>query len=442
MAMFALLYPWAESAAQLRMGGQFRLDKPLVPGEDGEAERQLALTKSLIAEGRLDEALGQLDQIEITPKTETDITFLRGQIAQAKGDFKTAVRHYRVILGSRPELVRVRLELGKMLFLLGEDDASRHHFELARGADPPPAVLRNIDQFMTAMRNRKKVRYSLELSLVPDTNVNAATDVSEVTIPGFPTLKLNDDAKRTSGVGISVKAQVDLTYPLVPGTNLEAGAGLRRNDYKNRDFDDTNVIAFAGIRRYFMATDVGIRASGARRWFGGEPYSYSLGGRLDIGHRLTPQWHGRLTLGAQRVRYDQSTRLNGPVYHAQAQVSHALSADSRIYLVTGALREDADDPADANTAPFLGVGYEKELLGRLRIGLHPLVYYRRFDGDSGLGGTRRETILQFRGRVTYRKDLLFGFAPALTYTYTRNNANISLHDYVRHQLAFALTKEF
>ena len=403
---------------------------------------RIEAAKRLIAVAQLDQASHVLDGVSMTPETETDVSFLRAIIAEAKGDLTLAVALYRSILGDRPDLVRVRLELARVLFLLEEDGASRHHFERVLGADPPPVVQRNVEQFLTAIKARRRVKYRFGFSLVPDTNVNSATTSQRVNIFGLP-FQLSDDARRRSGIGFLVKGGVDYYHPLGKALNVELGASGRHLGFTNDDFDDSTVYGYAGLRRYLGWSDVGLRATGGRRWFAGRGYSYYLGGRLDIGRRFSPKGSARLFLAGQKVTYDVSTILNGAIYVLQGQIVHATSIDSRAYITGGVLYEDTEDPAHSNTSPSLGVGFEKDLPWRLRVGVHPSVALRRFDElNAGFGKIRRDTFAQVRLELTYREDLFFGFAPVLTYTYTNNNSNITLFDYDRHRMELGLTAEF
>jgi hypothetical protein len=409
---------------------------------DAESRRLIELATQHFLAGDLAGALRQLDQVRLTPESKPEVLFLRAQFAELGGDLDGAVAYYRDILGDRPDLVRVRLELARVLFRLGEDDAARHHFDLARGANPPPAVQQNIERFLAAIHARRRLRFNFGFSLVPDTNVNSATDSTYANLFGAP-FQLSDDAKRNSGIGASVVGGVDYYQPLQPGLNLETGASARHLEHSGSTFDDTNIYGYVGLRRYLGLTDVGLRATGARRWFGGDGYSYALGGRLDVGHRLSPQWSGRLSLGWENVDYDTSDFLDGELYQFQSEASYALSADSRLQFFAGSLYEDTADSAYTNVSPYIGLQYLKEFPNRLTAGLQPLVLFRQFDDPiAAFGETRQDWSIHMRATLTYRTDLLYGFAPVLTYTYTYNHSNIEIYGYDRHRFEIGLTKEF
>lgn len=351
----------AEEAAKPVVVAATEATAPLHPADAAMIEK----AKQLVVQQRYEDALALLDLIE--PKTTSatiEIEFLRAQNAELRRDLEAAVPHYRNILADHPELTRVRLELARVLFRLEDDGAARHHFELVLGANPPPAVREKVDQFLTAIHNRRRLKFKFGASLVPDTNINSATDANKTTLFGVP-FNLSDDARRSSGVGISLNGGVDYSRPIHEGLNLETGAAANYLDYSGGAFDDLSLSGYLGARYYFGANDIGIAATSFRRWYANDGYSLSLGGRADFGHRFTPQWSGRLRVGGQSVDYDGRTDLDGSVYHFQAEAHYAVDAQSQISFLGGSILEDTDDPAFSNISPFVGFGYQREFPYRI-----------------------------------------------------------------------------
>ena len=60
-----------------------------------------------------------------------------------------AVAAFHGILVERPDLVRVRLELARTFFLMGEDSLARRHFETVLASDIPEPVAANVRRFLT-----------------------------------------------------------------------------------------------------------------------------------------------------------------------------------------------------------------------------------------------------------------------------------------------------
>ena len=71
-----------------------------------------------------------------------------------------AIAAFRAMLVDRPELVRVRLELGRAFFLKGQDGLSRRHFERVLAGNPPPPVVLNVNRFLSQIRARRALGHA------------------------------------------------------------------------------------------------------------------------------------------------------------------------------------------------------------------------------------------------------------------------------------------
>ena len=146
----------------------------------------LVIATRLVAAGRFDEALVLLARLEQDNAGGTERDFLSAMIALAKHDYRRAETLLRKILQDNPNAVRVRLELARTLFFAGKDEEADYHFKLAIGQKPPAAVVANITRFREAIRARRAWRFNVNLAIAPDSNINSATDRSQVDIFGLP----------------------------------------------------------------------------------------------------------------------------------------------------------------------------------------------------------------------------------------------------------------
>ncbi len=406
------------------------------------AIRSIPDIQALILLGRLDDASRALDCVAITPETEIDVPFLRGRIAEARRDFSAAITEYRRILAKRPGLIRVRLELARLLFLIKEDTASRYHFELVLGADLPPTVRNNVLRFLAEIRRRQRVHAEFSFGIVPDSNLNTATEQSEITLFGLP-FRLSDDARRESGIGTSIEGFVGLRQPLTNEYALETGVKARRVEHSGGDFDDTKVNAFVGFRRSYSKLDVGARTILSHQWFGNRPVNQAVGGEIDIGGRIWPRLEARVFAGGEVRKYDEAKFLDGYLVSLRGIARYSLSPESLLDTVVGIAREETEDPGYTNTQPFIGARYSKAFPVGASVALGPLFGLRDFDEPiAAFGRTRRDVIFRFEAEVVLNRPIAFGFAPVFSYSYTYNRSNIELFEYRRHLFEIGLTKRF
>ena len=121
--------------------------------------------ESLIETGRLDEAKVALDGALRRHPDDPQALFLAGEVARRQGRPREAIAQYRRILAERPDATRVRLELAVTLFAIEEDDAARHHFDLALAGGVPEATAEKIEAVLTEMRQRRRWRFDVSASL-------------------------------------------------------------------------------------------------------------------------------------------------------------------------------------------------------------------------------------------------------------------------------------
>src|SRR5689334_16249470 len=111
----------------------------------------------LIAQGELAGAREVLQaELRQNPRS-TEALFLAGQVEGLDGHWDRAAEFYRRVLVDHPELARVRLELARALYELGDDATAEYHFKLAT-AEPqiPEAVIDNVSRYLTSIRQRKR----------------------------------------------------------------------------------------------------------------------------------------------------------------------------------------------------------------------------------------------------------------------------------------------
>src|SRR6185437_11282494 len=89
----------------------------------------------LIANNRLDDAKRFLDHVLAAKPDDSELLFLRANVAVAQQDYDTAVSLFRRILVREPEAERVRLELARAFFLKGDYDNADRQFRFARAGD-------------------------------------------------------------------------------------------------------------------------------------------------------------------------------------------------------------------------------------------------------------------------------------------------------------------
>ena len=82
------------------------------------------------------------------------VLFLSGAIALARGKYEDAAAEFRLMLVRDPTLLRPRLELARALYLAGDYQTARYHFEQVLSAPLPEPVRNNVLAYLTQIRER------------------------------------------------------------------------------------------------------------------------------------------------------------------------------------------------------------------------------------------------------------------------------------------------
>ncbi|WP_162912953.1 surface lipoprotein assembly modifier [Rhodospirillaceae bacterium SYSU D60014] len=415
---------------------------PKVDATRGVILHALQEVGPLMRDGEFERARDLLLELERSYPRSNDIDFLLGQIALAQKDYDTAIERFRAILVRDPALPRVRLELGRAFFLNGEDDNAKHQFGLALAGDMPESVVDNVNRYLDAIRERKGWHVDLSVGLAPDTNINAGPAIETVELFGRPFI-LSKDARERSGVGFKGTLGGQYYHPVTERTQIRLGAQTFVTEYSGGTFDDYIASFHAGPRFSIEKGDVSLLLTANKRWYGGEAYSWAIGGRIEANRRLTE----RIILGGaierQEITYDRNDDASGPLTTAVAVAVYALTPNSYLRLLAGVAREDAAVDVFRNTAWRTGIGYLHEFPDGWTATLQPEVTFTDYDEKAAAyDEVRKDRSLRARVSLLNRRWSLFGFTPQLSYIYSRRNSSLDLYDFDRHQIEIGATQQF
>ena len=403
--------------------------------------------RELIDTGRFEEAFFMLQPRLLEETVEPNMLFLYGLAAvgaaqranrtdeERAGLLNEAIAAFHAMLVRDPGLVRVRLELARAFFLKGEDTLARQHFEHVLAGDVPDEVKENVNLFLVEISARRRWSFNLGFALAPDTNIGAGSDERIIYIYGLP---FQRDAQEltTSGIGLSVWGGAEYQTPLAADLRLRAGAQASRREYKGSDFDQHFVALHLGPRWLLDAeTEASFLASARQRWSGTTPDYRDLGGRLEVGHRLSP----RLTAFAQASwhdrRYRTRTHLDGPVWDASLRGSWIVTPTVRADLSGGYSQQRPTFRRERHRGRWLGTGITVALPLGFTVGGSAEVrwtdYERGWFPFIADNGPREDSTRSYRLSTHNRALTLMGFSPELALVHETRDSNAQLHDYDR-----------
>lgn len=386
-------------------------------------------------------ALALLDSLPPETAHKPDVLFIRAFLLRRLGRFYAAVDVYQRLLDGDGGLLRVRLELADTFFELGDDRSAEHNYRLAMGATLPPEVGAKVEAQLKALGERRRWRYTLNLAVAPDSNVNAATDAREMQIFGLP-FELSDDARRTSGVSLSTQATAERSVPLRGKTRLAIGGWGRFTDNEGVVFDDGAVGIRVGPQVWVGATKVELRGQAERRWFGGQPLSTTTGANLDL------QWgwertQNQLSLSSQHVDYDVNSARDAWITVLNTERTRYVSA-TRFWRVTAtAGRGDAKAASESFWLGRLALGAYQTLPAGWAVWAEPSLERRVYDGPSVLDPEARHDLQWALAVRLIKRDWRYrGFSPYVGLERSRNDSNVDLNSFTRLRVEFGATRTF
>jgi tetratricopeptide (TPR) repeat protein len=390
------------------------------------------------------------------PHSTNRTLYIEGIILAKRGDLTGAAAKYRAALANDPKLTLVRSELALTLAALDEDDSAKHHLQLLEADAPNENAAQGIRSFIDQIDAKRPVTFSGYLSLAPSTNINNGSNHSNVssTNPNFkdnPNLEIIDNSRKQSGVGVDAGASVGYTTRL--GNHWEAvlAADIGGQVYDNKDYNSLALSQSAEMRYHFTNGYLGlggiadqsfnpngpdlIQNSMTRHSFGPRvSLKYFLGQRDQINASVVYEW-----------RDSANSTMNDAIdYRGEVSWSHAIDSSLNLSLSGGYEKLNANTSFISYGTAFAGLNVYKELPLGITVNANSQVRYAAFDDVNPSFPDKVREDYRYTGGVTLTKrDFnIMGFAPSLSYSYTRNFSNIVVWDYDAHNVDFRLTKDF
>ena len=366
------------------------------------------------------------------------------------GHYGAAIIALQRVLAVQPDNAAARAELARAYAMAGDIDTAREEFATVVD-DPslPDPVRQRFTGFVRQFDRQiagggSDVSGFVDARAGHDSNINAATDLTQITIPLFSFLG-------PGALGPGARKRGDEFYELTGGVSGVHAIGRQnrvfgsvlgnyRDNFDSGAFDQAALTGTAGVAHTFANRDVvSLSAQAQRFWLDDDGYRDSHGAVAQYTHLL--QQGGALTVSAQynRLDFDGQPLLDADRYAvAVGYVTRTISAS-----VQGGKEETVRQAGDAYSHWFANASLGAEVPVAQRVAVVGGVAFemRRYDAPDALFLVERED---------ERLDAQLGIKFALTdnlfvqprASYTRNWSNIALYDYDRFTVSAGLRFEF
>jgi tetratricopeptide (TPR) repeat protein len=402
-------------------------------------QEEVDAATSLLAQGRIDEAEALVRRLRAEPDPQLQVIFLSGMILVERGEYMDAADEFRRMLQEDPSLLRPRLELGRTLYLAGEYQAARYHFEQVLSVPLPEAVRNNVLRYVNAIREREP-SLIISLDVVFDSNPRQATSSETVEIGG-KLYTLNADAREQSGRGLGVKASGKL--PFGPDRAWFVRGYLESYDYSGREFDFAYLQALGG--RHFNLGPHSLDLEAGAHYAAYQGTDLYRGPNLVVTDFVRLRQNLTLTasVDARELVYDQYSFLDGWQYVESVELRYALSPRQSLRGGGLLVQSNAEEDAFAFDGYAVNARYIREWRGGWISSIFgQFAAYRYRAIDPFFDNQRDDHEWRVELMLTNRKLMYRGLAPTFTLGYVERDSNIELYAFERTYVRVGVTKEF
>lgn len=347
----------------------------------------------------------------------------------------------RAILDEQPSAQRVRLELARVLDLMGDESGARRALREAQAGGLPPDVARLVDRYSAALRAQKPIGASIDIALAPDSNINRATrsDTLGTVIGEF---ELDEDSRQRSGLGLTLRGQGYVRRPLSGAMNMLGRISGSADLYRASEFNDLALAISAGPELRSGADRLSLEAGLLWRWYGGAPFSRASTINANYFHPLGRKAQMRGTASVAFIDNRLNRLQDGQTYSASLSYEQALSNRAGIGITLAANRQSLRDPGYSSWGGQATVFAYREA-GPLT--LVATVSHERLRADERLlllPKARSDQLFRASLGATFRNVRIGTFAPYARATFERNRSSTEIYDYRRVRTEFGLTRAF
>lgn len=372
--------------------------------------------------------------------------FIEGLILKARGNLTGAAKSYRAALADDPSLTLVRAELAQTLFQLEEDDSAKHHLNLLMAEAPNEYEAQGIRSFIDTIDARRPFTFNAYVSVAPSTNVNNGSSNKTIYAPLWGVeMDIDDESREQSGIGFSTGLSVGYAHRLGNDFSVVLGGGVNASVYTDNDYNMYGASQSAELRYLLDGGFLGaglVASENMKNDEIGLSY-YSYGPRVSLQKAITPQDRINLSSVYEWRTYPDSSTSDGTALMIDGSWNHAFDSSLTTSLGAGYDRIKTEASFTSYQTYSGSVGLYKELPKGITVDLNGEVRFSEFDTMHPIAGvTRKDTRLTGTVALTKRDFNIWGYAPALEYTYVYNGSNISLYEFDSHALDFRLSKDF
>jgi Surface lipoprotein assembly modifier len=414
----------------------------IAPVSNAFAESQPASVEAMFAalgEGRFDVADAIAAQLDANAEDKSLFsTFSRATRLVAGDDCASGGPLAETVVSRSPLFLPAYDLIAKCLVQAGDPEKAAAMFDdvasrLNKGAERDQILAR-----AQSLRPDMSAKYSVDVNLMPSTNVNRGTDNTDIGV-----FKIDEGARTKAGVSASVFGTVDkpiyVSKHLISSISLRAGVTYNiRDDTSLLDLNQIFPSArLALTTRYLLSpqTSVGAVLAYDHVHKGTAFESASPSVAVDVAHQVSPT----LSLGARaEIAYTHHNDANQTGWTAglNANASYTILPNDRLTVAATFVREDRKAAKQSYNQIGLSAEWEHAFQSGYIGSLGGEASYRLYEANAPLTSDKQHNI-QARATIgiSHRNFMIGKFRPELAYTFTKQWSNDAFSDFTAHDVS-------
>ena len=302
-----------------------------------------------------------------------------------------------------------------------------------------------IRSFIDTIDARRPFTFNAYVSVAPSTNVNNGSSNKTIYVPLWGVeMDIDDASREQSGVGFSTGLSAGYSHRLGNDFSLVMGGGVNASIYTDSDYNVYNASQSAELRYLLSGGFLGaglVASENLKNDEIGLSY-YSYGPRVSLQKAISPKDRLNLSSVYEWRTYPDTPTSDGTALMIDGSWNHAFDSSLTTSLSGGYDRIKTEIDYNSYETYSGGFGLYKELPKGITVNLNGELRLSEFDALHPVGVVRKDERYTGSIALTKRDFNIWGYAPALEYTYVYNNSNISLYEFDSHSLDFKLSKDF
>ncbi|QRY80486.1 DUF560 domain-containing protein [Pseudomonas sp. PDNC002] len=373
------------------------------------------------------------------------ISYAQGALAWSEKDYKRSIAIYRGILAANPQLVRIRLDLAKMLYENQQYDSAKYQFEKASADRLPLVVQENVQSYLQAIERIHDWSGTVDFSYLNDDNVNNASSGRYVDIGGKRFLR-NPDSYPQKGHGFSYAGSAQRDLHLSDNHSLRLqGVVYGRSYWDNHKYDDILARSYVGYSYSDAKQRISLLPFYEKRWYGNDAYSSGFGVRTEYTRYFSSNWQLSNAIEYQGLHYDSARYRyqDGQSSLFSTTVGYAFSSRLALYGGADLGKQNTRLEADTNNLVGLRTGFEAEFPYRLSASFLIGILERKYADDDDIFSIRRKDREDNYLLSLWHRDFsVLGVMPKLNFSYKKVDSNIEYYSYEQFRVFLSATQAF